>query len=112
MSNPNALTIAKYNVDFRIGGGQPVAWYLRNGEYPGDDLNSHPKIDAEGGLLDLFQVRAIDAETGDDLEEHPLQGSNRFTWGILVSNNDSSYISYQTINTAPPPNPNMINYFN
>ena len=113
MSNPNALTIAKYNVDyFQIGGNQPVVWYLSNGEYPGDDLHSAPKINAEAGVTDLFQFQPVDAETGYNLEEHPVQGSNRFTWGILKNNNNSWYVSYQTVNTAPAPNPNMINYFN
>ena len=105
MTNPNALTIIKY--------GKPgvPSIYLRNGEYPGYDLESPPEINSEAGIIDLFQLQAIDAETGMILKDHPVQGCNRFTFGILVINNNS-YISYHTINTMPAPIPNMIDYFN
>ena len=108
MTNPNALTIIKY--------GKPgvPSIYLRNGEYPGNDLESPPEINSEAGVIDLYQLKAIDAETGMILKDHPVQGSNRFTFGILINNNNNnnSYISYHTINTIPAPNPNKINYFN
>ena len=98
MTNPKALTIIKYGKP-----GVPCI-YLRNGEYPGNDFDSLPEINDETAVIDLYQLQAIDAETGMILKCHPEQGSNRFTFGILVNNNNSSYISYHTINTIPPPN--------